>query len=180
MSHNDLYIDWLNNAHAMEVDLAQVLEGQLKQLQDVPEAQEKIAEHLKQTKRHADLMRRCIENNGGSVSSVKSIMGSAMGIVKNASVALADDKAAKIAVADYASEHLEIATYNALIAAAEFMHDEETVRICEEILEEEEDMAEWLLDQIPTMAENSLGEKAADMDEDELDEAEEKSNEATT
>jgi Domain of unknown function (DUF892) len=47
-------------------------------------------------------------------------------------------------IADIAAEHYEIATYTTLITAARACRDEETARVCREILREEEEMARWL------------------------------------
>ena len=52
-------------------------------------------------------------------------------------------------LADYASEHFEIAAYTALIRAAEEAGESRIVTLLEENLREEEQMAQWLFDRIP-------------------------------
>lgn len=66
------------------------------------------------------------------------------------STATAEDKMIKNSLADYATEHFEIASYRALIAAADAVGEEETARVCEEILKEEE-MAKWVNNEIPRL-----------------------------
>jgi len=62
----------------------------------------------------------------------------------------------KGAMASYTFEHLEIAAYRSLIAAAEAAGDQETKRVCESILKEEEAMADWLAEHIGTITRQYL------------------------
>lgn len=56
----------------------------------------------------------------------------------------AGDEVMKGSLASYTFEHMEIASYTILIAAAESLGETEVVRACEENLREEVSMAEWL------------------------------------
>lgn len=56
----------------------------------------------------------------------------------------AGDEAVKAHLADYAFEHMEIASYRILIATTKHVGDVQTQRVCEEILSQEEEMANWL------------------------------------
>jgi ferritin-like metal-binding protein YciE len=56
----------------------------------------------------------------------------------------------------YSMEHFEIACYRSLIAAADEAGRPEIVKICEEILREEEAMARWLEQRIHDVAKMSL------------------------
>jgi ferritin-like metal-binding protein YciE len=67
----------------------------------------------------------------------------------------------KNALADYASEHFEIACYRALIAAAEEADEARLIPLLEETLSEEEAMAEWLAERIPQAARHSVTRTAA-------------------
>jgi ferritin-like metal-binding protein YciE len=58
------------------------------------------------------------------------------------------DEIVKGSLASYTFEHMEIASYNILIAAAETVGDSETARVCRQILSEEEAMAAWLMDHL--------------------------------
>jgi hypothetical protein len=55
----------------------------------------------------------------------------------------------KHSIVDFAAEHYEIATYTMLITAARGCRDEETARVCQEILREEQEMAHWLAQRLP-------------------------------
>lgn len=68
-------------------------------------------------------------------------MAHVMGIVQGASTGAAMDEMVKNCLADYATEHFEIASYRALSAAAQKVGDQETVIVCEEIIKDEQEMA---------------------------------------
>jgi ferritin-like metal-binding protein YciE len=76
--------------------------------------------------------------------------------VEGASTAMFTDELMKNLLADYASEHFEIAAYTALIRAAEEAGESEVVALLEENLREEEQMAQWLFDRIPEVVLHTL------------------------
>jgi ferritin-like metal-binding protein YciE len=94
-------------------------------------------------------MKGCIERLGGSTSTVKSGLSAVMGTVQGMSTGMAKDASVKNVLADYSSEHFEIASYRSLIAVAQA--DLETARVCQDIRRDEESMASWLAQQIPTV-----------------------------
>lgn len=153
-------IGWLNDAYAMEKGLVQVLENHANDVKDRPEMYRKIAEHLEKTKMHAERVRDCVERLGGSTSAMKTAMGSVSGFLQGRSTGASPDELVKNALADYASEHLEIASYRALIVAARALGEHDVVRICEDILRDEEDMARWLEQSLPTVVQEYLGQHA--------------------
>ena len=154
-------IAWLNDAHAMELSLVKNLEGKSKDAEAAgkPEAKARIDEHIEETKRHAELVESCIVRLGGTASVSKDLMGKAMGMMQGAMNSMFEDTMVKNALESYAAEHFDIAAYTSLIAAAEEIGDTETVAICSEILEDEEAMAEWVLEQIPAVTEEYLSKK---------------------
>ncbi|HEX6903731.1 MAG TPA: ferritin-like domain-containing protein [Thermoanaerobaculia bacterium] len=153
-------IGWLNDAYAMEKGLVQVLENHANDVKDRPEMYRKIAEHLEKTKMHAERVRDCVERLGGSTSTVKTTLGAVSGFFQGRSTGASPDELVKNALADYASEHLEIASYRALIVAARALGEQDVVRICEDILRDEEDMARWLEQSLPTVVQEYLGQHA--------------------
>jgi ferritin-like metal-binding protein YciE len=149
MAHKELVIAWLNDAHAMELGIAQVLERHAEEAKDHPQMQAGLQRHLEQTRRHAELVKGCVERMGGETSGVKSGMASVMGAVQGMTTKLAKDELVKNTLHDYGTEHFEIACYTSLIAAAENLGDQETVRVCREILRDDQAMADFLFQQIP-------------------------------
>jgi ferritin-like metal-binding protein YciE len=149
MAHKELVIAWLNDAHAMELGIAQVLERHAEEAKDHPQMQAGLQRHLEQTRRHAELVKSCVERMGGETSGVKSGMASVMGAVQGMATKLAKDELIKNTLHDYGTEHFEIACYTSLIAAAENLGDQETARVCQEILRDDQAMADFLFQQIP-------------------------------
>jgi len=161
MAHQkDTLIGWLNDAFAMEKGLVQVLENHASDVKDRPEMYRKIAEHLEKTRLHADRVRECVERLGGSTSTVKTAMGAISGFFQGRSTGVSPDELVKNALSDYAAEHFEIASYTALIVAARALGETEVARICEDILRDEQDMARWLENQLPTVVQEYLGQES--------------------
>lgn len=156
MTAKELFVAWLNDAHGMENALIEVLEHQIKDAKDSPPIQTKLQQHLDQTKRHAELVKGCVERLGSHTSAVKTGMSKLFGQMQALSTGPAHDEMMKNALADYAAENFEIASYTALIRAAQELGEQETANVCQQILRDEEEMAQWLHQQIPTLAQQSL------------------------
>jgi ferritin-like metal-binding protein YciE len=65
MTHHDLIIGWLNDAHVMELGIVQVLERHAASAAEYPQVQAGIQKHLEQTRQHAELVKGCVERLGG-------------------------------------------------------------------------------------------------------------------
>jgi ferritin-like metal-binding protein YciE len=148
MTQTEQLISWLNSAHAMEQSMAKVLENHAKDAKEVPEMHARITEHVEETRGHARRVEECLAILGEKPSGVKSAMGSAMGMVQGAASSMFHDEIVKNVLADYSAEHFEIACYTSLAYAAEEAGQPRIVEICHEILDEEENMASWLEEQI--------------------------------
>lgn len=72
-----------------------------------------------------------------------------LGAIQGMSTALANDKMLKNAMASYAIEYFEIAAYKANAEAARELGHEDIAQVCETIMREEQEMADWLERQIP-------------------------------
>src|SRR5947209_3017903 len=129
MADNDLVISWLNDAYSMEQGLEPILKNHAKDAKDHPQMQAMIEAHLEQTRRHGELVKGCIERLGGKTSGVKSGLSSVMGMAQSVMTGAAKDELVKNAISDYAAENFEIASYNALIVAAQQMGDQQTMQV---------------------------------------------------
>jgi len=156
MTGKDLVIAWLNDAHGMENALVQILEHQIKDAKDYPQVQAKLQQHLEQTRRHAELVKGCVENLGGKTSTMKTGMATLFGQMQALSTGAAKDEMVKNALADYAAENFEVASYTALVRAAQELGDLQTARVCQQILQEDEEMALWLRQNLPTLVQQTL------------------------
>jgi ferritin-like metal-binding protein YciE len=156
MGSYDLYIAWLNDAYAMEKSIEETLERHAEQASEFPHIRSRIEEHILETRSQATRVKACIERDGASVSSVKSTLGNVVGMAMGLSTAPARDRLVKNALAEFATEHLEIAAYTAIIEAARELRDGQTEQICREIIEEEQRMAEWLMQALPEVSQAAL------------------------
>lgn len=71
------------------------------------------------------------------------------------------DENVKNGIADYTTENMEIASYQALKAGAEELGDQETMKLAEEILQEEMSMAEWIKTKMPTIVKQYLNQQGS-------------------
>lgn len=139
-----MYLAWLNDAYGMEQSLVQTLQNHVKDAKGHPAIEQKIAQHLEQTKQHGELVKSCIERNGGHTSAIKSGLSNLMGMMQGMSTGGAKDELVKDGLMDFAAENFEIASYKGIITAAQSLGDTETARICQQIMGQEQDMAAFL------------------------------------
>lgn len=140
----NMLLKWLRDAHAMESSAESILEKQVKRVKDHPEIHRRINDHLEETRRQQTRVEDCIKKLGGDTSILKEMVGKFSGSMQAMGAAGADDEIVKAVISNYAFESMEIASYKSLIAAAEAYNEPEIRRVCEEILHEEQRMAEWL------------------------------------
>ncbi len=154
------FMDWLRDAHAMEEQAEQMLAATASRIENYPTVKAKLEQHLEETRRQCSLIRSCIERRGGSTSMMKDLAGKITATAQGLSGIFVSDEIVKATMASYTFEHFEICSYRSLIAAAESLGDHETKRICEQILVEEEAMAQWLGEQLPIVTKEFLARAA--------------------
>lgn len=160
MTQRETLVAWLNDAYGTEENLAKVLEHQIKDAANQPMIQSRLESHLDETRHHADLVQQCIERLGGSVSTTKSVMGKMSGMFQGMGTGGSDDEMIKNLLADASMEHFEIACYKALIAGAEAAGEADVADTCRQILRDEERMAQWIEEQLPTAVPRYLQQQA--------------------
>lgn len=152
----DTLLTWLKDAYAMEQGIVESLERQVGHMDDWPDAQARVREHLELTKSHAERVKECVERLGDNVSHVKSGFANVLGALQGISTIGAADKVLKNAMGNYAIEYFEISAYMANAAAARELGYEDIAEVCDTIMSEEQDMADWLEEQIPTITRQEL------------------------
>lgn len=158
METRDVLVKWLRDAHAMEQSLVGVLEKHAEAAKQYPDISERIQQHIEETKNHAEVVEDCLQSLGEKVSGLKEAMGKAGGVVSGVSTGGARDDLVKSAIADFATEQYEIACYTALIELATELDEPGIATSLEQSLHEEEDMATWLEEGLPTVVRTSLRE----------------------
>lgn len=154
---NDLVLAWLDNALAMENALAAVLKHRISDAKDFPDIQKMDREHLAETLKHADMVKQCIARLGSRPSTAKSLFGTVFGMMQAPMTGPFKDEVVKNCLIDHAAEEFEVASYAALIAAANEIGDTETARICEQIMAEDQAMADRILAGLPQVVTAHLG-----------------------
>jgi ferritin-like metal-binding protein YciE len=140
---------WLRDAYAMERGLEVSLKKQADNDALDDDLRNAIASHLEETRVHARRIESLLKSLGSDTSAIKTGVGLASETLKGLGTALAEDEPIKDLLATYAMEHFEIGCYKPIAAAAETADLHNVVSVCEEIIPEEEDMADAILDSLP-------------------------------
>lgn len=156
-SAEERLMEWLRDAHAMEEQSETMLSALAKRIENYPEVKAQVERHIEETRRQARDLRGCIERRGGDSSTFKDLMGKFVAMGQGLSGVVVGDEIVKGAMATYTFEHMEIASYNVLIAAAETVGDSQTRSVCERNRGEEEAMADWFRRQLPAITAKYLG-----------------------
>ncbi|KVH35360.1 hypothetical protein WT01_22650 [Burkholderia cepacia] len=154
--------DWLRDAYAMERQAEMRLAAQLKRLDDYPQLQDRLRLHLDDTLGQQALVEACLMRLGTTPSAIKDMAARIAAYGQIASGMLAVDEVVKGAQAGYAFGQVEIAAYTALVAAAQAAGEAEIRACCERILQQERDLAEWLLRHLPDLTTAFLDRSAVD------------------
>ncbi|MBZ9897329.1 DUF892 family protein [Mesorhizobium sp. BR1-1-6] len=160
----DWLIQWLRDAHAMEEQAETMLSGQLSRLESYPELGDRIRQHLDETRQQASRLKSCLDRIGEESSAMKDAGGKLTAMAQSISGVFAGDEVMKGSLASYTFEHMEIASYTMLIAAANAEGEAEVARVSEQNLREEEAMADWLKSHLAETTQMFLSRAAADSD----------------
>jgi ferritin-like metal-binding protein YciE len=146
MTHQarDVLVVGLRNAHAVESQAIELLERQASALDDYPEVQARIQDHLGETERQLERLEQALEMLKEDTSTIKDTALSALGNFMALANTMAGDAILKNSFAGYSFEHYEIAAYESLLELAEMAGAREIIPLLEETLREERAMANWL------------------------------------
>lgn len=144
-TRNPFLTDWLKHAYGMELGLVNELEKQAKDVRGNNELQNGISRHLNVTRHHVDLLKETLQRLGENPTAISA--GRPIVNTNPQSEAGGTDIALRTGLIDYVTESYEVASYRALGALARHVGDDETYRVCEQILHDESDMMRSL-DQI--------------------------------
>ena len=169
MRHNDNLRDklvtYLQDAHALEHELIQILESQVKDTNDYPMIQARIQQHLDETRMHEQRMADRLGAYQEKPSSGKvfgaGLVGNLLGAVGRGRT----DDLSKAARDDYTAEHMEIAAYELLIATAQLYGDTETIMAAQANLRDEVRMAQWLEQHLADTVVYSFREDGVELDD---------------
>jgi ferritin-like metal-binding protein YciE len=140
----EVFVVGLRNAHSMEVQARELMERQSERLDDYPDVQAKVKEHLAETNQQLKRLEQCLEACGETSSTLKDATQSVMANMTAMAHAMAGDEILKNTFANNAFEHFEIAAYKSLLSLCMSAGQEKSRPMLEANLKEEEQMAAWI------------------------------------
>jgi ferritin-like metal-binding protein YciE len=159
---NAQLVKHIDEAHAMEQNVLRMLDGMISTADD-PEILDALEHHKLQTQQHADSMAQRLEAHGASPAATKQIGGVLGALARMPLDFVRGEKAGRNARDVYATEHLEIASYELLRRVAQKAGDDETARAAAEMIAEEAAMAKLIEAHWDTFAERSLQEEGVNV-----------------
>jgi ferritin-like metal-binding protein YciE len=139
----DQLVKHIDEAYAMEQNVLRMLDGIIKTTED-PEIKDELRHHKLETERHAERMQQRLQAHSATPSMVREAGGIAGALLKSVLDLTRGEKAGRNARDGYATEHLEIASYQLLERIAQQAGDEETAEAARENRKDEEAMAKKL------------------------------------
>jgi ferritin-like metal-binding protein YciE len=138
---NQKLIDYIEDAHALEQNVSQMLSSMISTTDD-PEIEQMLKHHKEETERQEARLRERLDALGAGTSTRKQAQTVAAALVKGAADVVRGDQAGKNARDAYTTEHMEIAAYQLLERLAEKAGDAETAEVARQNRAEEEAMAQ--------------------------------------
>jgi len=151
-------IKHLDEAYAMEQSVLRMLDGMISTTDD-PEILDALEHHKLQTQGHGDRMQARLEAHDATPSGMRQVGGIVAALAKMPLDMVRGEKAGRNARDGFATEHMEIASYELLRRVAQKAGDEQTAGIADEIIAEEKAMADLIASQWDKFAELSLREE---------------------
>ena len=159
-SLHDQLVKHIDEAISMEENVKRMLDGMISTTDD-PQIIDLLEHHKMETEQQSQRLRRRLEAHGASPSMVREATGILGALAKMPLDMVRGEKAGRNARDGYATEHMEIASYQLLERVAMRAGDEETAEVARQNRAEEEAMARKLDEHWDTFAELSLREEGA-------------------
>ncbi len=140
--HDEL-VKHIDEAYAMEQNVLRMLDGMIETTDD-PEMKADLEHHKTETEMQAERLRGRLEAHDASPSMVREAGGIAAALMKGVVDMARGEKAGRNVRDGYATEHMEIASYQLLERVAQRAGDEETAAVARQNRSEEEAMAQKL------------------------------------
>jgi ferritin-like metal-binding protein YciE len=155
---NEQLIKHIDEAYAMEQNVLRMLDGMISTTDD-PEILDALEHHRAQTEGHAERMKARLEAHDATPSGMRQVGGIVTALAKMPLDIVRGEKAGRNGRDAYATEHMEIASYELLRRVAQKAGDERTAAVADEIIAEEKAMADLISSNWDRFAELSLREE---------------------
>ena len=151
-------VEYIDDAYAMEQNVLRMLDGMIQTTSDA-QVKRSLERHRKQTEQQAERLEECLREHGAKPSKTKELGGIAGAMMKGVLDMARGDKAGRNARDGYATEHMEIASYQLLERVAKKAGDKKTAAVARQNREEEEAMARSIASKWSKFADLSLKEE---------------------
>jgi ferritin-like metal-binding protein YciE len=153
----DQLVKHIDEALAMEQNVLRMLDGMIQTTED-EEIKSELRQHKLETEEHAERLEKRLAAHDASPSTAREAVGIMNALMKGVVDLVRQEKAGRNARDGYATEHLEIASYQLLERIARAAGDEETAEVARENRRDEEKMAKKIEASWDKLAELSLQE----------------------
>ncbi|NGP17176.1 ferritin-like domain-containing protein [Devosia aurantiaca] len=140
----DIFVDGLRNAHAMENQALSIMKPQLGRIENYPEVRQMLERHIAETEVQIQRLEQVLDDLDENKSTLKDLGLSVVGTMASLGHTVAPDEIIKNSFANFAFENFEIAAYKSLIALATQTNNPRAVELLEMSLDEELAMTDWL------------------------------------
>jgi ferritin-like metal-binding protein YciE len=151
-------VEYIDDAYAMEQNVLRMLDGMIGTTKD-PQMKRALERHKSQTEKQAERLEECLQEHGASPSMVKEAGGVMGALMKSVVDVARNDSAGRNARDGFATEHMEIASYEMLERVAKMAGDTKTAQVARQNREEEEAMARSIASKWKKVVEQSLREE---------------------
>ena len=148
----------IDEALAMENNVLRMLDGMIETTHK-QEIKNDLRHHKLETEEHISRLEKRLEDRGASPSTMREATGVMGALMKSVVDMARGEKAGRNARDGYATEHLEIASYQLLERVAERAGDTETAEVARQNRKDEEAMAKKIESHWDDFAEISLEEE---------------------
>jgi ferritin-like metal-binding protein YciE len=133
-------VEYIDDAYAMEHNVLRMLDSMIATTKD-PQMKRALERHKKQTEQQAERLEDCLREHGASPSAAKQAGGVMAALMKSVVDVARSDSPGRNARDGFATEHMEIASYEMLERVARKARDKKTAAVARQNREEEEAMA---------------------------------------
>ena len=137
-------IEWLRDAHATEEQAHTLLRKTAQQIDGHPEFRARLEQHGELSADQARRLRACLEGLGEGPSALKMITGQIAAFGQTLSGYVVGDEPVKAVLATSTFAQMEVASYRILVSAASAAGMSDVSALCQALLDEELDFADWL------------------------------------
>lgn len=130
----------IDEAYAMEQNVLRMLDGMISSTEDA-EMRSELEQHKRVTEQQAERLEKRLEAHDAAPSVIKEAGGILGALMKGAVDMARSDKAGRNARDGFATEHMEIASYELLERVAKRAGDSETAAVARQNRNEEREMA---------------------------------------